>query len=160
MQIALLTRTALPLGPLPYGADGKIAHRTGLIPTMTWVPSSRPRVLCFSRDCMLGETRRDVLQRRYDAVFVGSPEELAALATGAPFDVIVLCHTLSVEDRAACFELAQSVWPFARFVSVTAREGDSQPPFQKTVLGFQGPVALLNSVQQLLEPTQPGISLS
>ncbi len=93
-----------------------------------------------------------VLQRRYDAVFVGSLEELAPLALGSAFDIIVLCHTLSVEERGVCVALAGDLWPAAKFVTVVARSGDRRPELGAVVVGLEGPQALLNIVQRLLEP--------
>ena len=47
----------LPLGLLPYDPYGTINPRTGVVSAMSSAPISRPRVLCFSRDRVLGETR-------------------------------------------------------------------------------------------------------
>lgn len=156
MHNALPIAEVLPLGSLPYGADGSASHSIGFVPSMNSVYSYRPRVLCFSQDRVLGTTRRAILQRQYDAVFVDNLQDLAALTTGVPFDVIVLCHTLSLDERIACFEVAQSAWPSARFVSITTRSRGGQPVKGAEVGGLEGPQALLSCVQQTLESTLPG----
>ena len=151
MHSASLMTEVLPSNPLPYFAPEGFTRSNYLGPVMNTSSISRPRVLCFSQDRVLGETRCAVLERRYDAVFVSTLEELVSLAYGAPFDVIVLCHTLSVEKRSKCLELAQAVWPSARIVSVAARSSDRQPEFGAIVFGLEGPAALLNCVQHVLK---------
>jgi hypothetical protein len=109
---------------------------------------------------VLGETRRLVLQVKYDTVLVCGLKELAFLASGAPFDAIVLCHTLTVDERIGCLGFAQGVWPSARIVSVACGSQDTPPEFGTVVFGLEGPEALLNSVQQMLALTLPAIAPS
>lgn len=148
----------VPLSSLPYGVYRTVSRSIKFESSMSSLSTHRPRVLCFSQDRVLGETRRAVLQRSYDAVFVSNLQELAASAAGEPFDVIVLCHTLSFEDRVACLKLAQTSWPLARFVSITTRNQDRQPVYGAAVGGLEGPQALLNCVQQTLQSTLPSMS--
>ena len=146
--------------PLPYVAHKGASPNLDRVPSMNSASIRRPRVLCFGQDTVLGETRRAVFEHRYDAVFVGSLEQLAFLAAGAPFDVIVLCHTLSLEQRLSCLELARDVWPQAGVVSVATRSTHGQTEFGSVVLGLDGPAALLNCIQQVLQLVRPGIGLS
>ena len=155
MHTAPLLTEVRPFGSLPYGTHDAVHHTIDFVPFMALLTTRRPRVLCFSQDRLLGETRRAVLQRSYDAVFVENLQELAALAEGPPFDVIVLCHTLSFEERVACLKLAQTVWPSARFISITTQSFGPRPVYGAAVTGLEGPQALLSCVQQTLQSAQP-----
>ncbi|MGI4826994.1 MAG: hypothetical protein ACRYFU_02220 [Janthinobacterium lividum] len=150
----------LPLGLLPYGFHGTTNRSLGLVPAMISTSNPRLRVLCFSQDRVLGETRRAVLESRYDTVYVGSLDEFAALASGAPFDAIVLCHTLSLHERARCLQIAKASWPSAGIISVTSSPGKRASEFGSVVFGLDGPEALLNSMHQMLNPNLPGIGAS
>lgn len=118
--------------------------------------SPRYRVLCFSRDRLLGETRTLVLQRYYETVYVGSLEECAALSSGPAFDAVVLCHSLSYEEYEGCIEIAELLWPQARIVSVAAGSGSVQLESTAVVPGLAGPRALLFTLQQVLQPIRSG----
>ena len=143
----------LPLSPLPYGAHGSVIDRIDLAPAMDSTPTPRARVLCFSRDRVLGESRRSVLQRRHDTVLVGCVEDIAALTLGAPFDVIVLCHTLSLQDCLACLDIVNHAWRAAGIISVASDVDRQARKFGTVVFGLEGPVALLNAVQHIFQST-------
>ncbi|MGI4827306.1 MAG: hypothetical protein ACRYFU_03815, partial [Janthinobacterium lividum] len=147
-------------GLLPYGFHGTTNRSLGLVSAMVSTSMPRLRVLCFSRDRVLGETRRAVLASQYDTVYVGSLDEFAALASGALFDAIVLCHTLSLPERTRCLQIAKASWPSAGIISVTSSPGKRASEFGSVVFGLDGPEALLNSMQQVLKPGLPGLGAS
>lgn len=109
----------------------------------------RPRVLCFSHDRILGDTRCAILQRSYDTVFVSSLDEVSCLLSASPFAVIVLCHTVSLEERQSCLALA---WRMAKVVLVASESERPQPEIDQIVLGLAGPERLLDAVRQVLRP--------
>ncbi len=108
-----------------------------------------PRVLCFSRDPRLLETRRQILATRYEAVTVGSIEEIMALATDEEFDVIVLCHTLSVEECDLSAQTVRVRWPGAKIVALSAEQGGCSEAADRIVRGLDGPRLLLDTIDQL-----------
>lgn len=122
--------------------------------------SPRYRVLCFSRDRLLGETRTLVLRRQYEAVYVSSLEEFAALFYGPEFDAVVLCHSLSFDEYERCREIVELLWPQAKIVSVAAGSGSVQLESAAVVPGLAGPRALLLTLQWVLQPTLSGIGPS
>lgn len=137
-------------------------HRPGFkdeprVPYMCTDHLPRFRVLCFSRDRILGESRNLVLQRQYEAVYVGSLEEFAALSSGPAFDAVVLCHSLSAEEYERCIEIAELLWPRAKIVSVVAGSGRVQLESAAVVPGLAGPRALLLALQRVLQPIHSGV---
>jgi hypothetical protein len=109
-----------------------------------------PRVLCFGRDPRLLETRRLVLARRFETVTVGSIEEMRALPVDEEFDVIVLCHSLSLEECDLSSELARARWERAKIVALSIEQGDCSLAADQTVRGLDGPRFLLSTIDHLV----------
>lgn len=147
------------LGALPYGTTTLLTNmlQNGIMPS---IAQPRPHVLCISRDRVLGETRRKILESRYTAVSVENLEDLTVLAAGEAFDAIVLCHTLSPDDCQRCLEMVHRLWPGAKVVSMTAGATQGRPMGDRVVSGLSGPLALLNAVQQVLQPALPAVGPS
>ncbi len=129
--------------PTTYGVDDPRTSRK----------QPRPRALCFSRDPMLGETRRKILQFQFDSVFVSSLGEVYRLDSAAPFHVIILCHSLFVAEREGCLAFAKRTWPRAKVVLVASESGPDEQGIDRKVVGTAGPEVLLCAVQQVLRPT-------
>ncbi len=148
-----LTITEVPsIGTLTYSAT-QVSTATLAGNKMNSCRPLRSRILCFSYDRILGETRRAVLQRRYDAVFVSSLHEVTDLISAPPFDAIVLCHTVPFDERQGCIAFAGRVWPMAKIILVASGNELLQPGIDRAVLGLAGPEKLLHAVQQVLRPT-------
>jgi len=64
-------------------------------------------VLVFSRDPLLLETRRLILEAFFQARGVGSVEDAQALLAMRRFDLIILCSTLSEQDCDRVLELVE-----------------------------------------------------
>ncbi len=149
---APLTITEVPLvGTLVYGAL-QVHTATLAGDTVNFCRPPRSRVLCFSHDLVLGETRRAILQHWHDAVFASSLDEVIHLISASPFDVIVLCHTVPFDERQSCLALAGRAWPIAKVILVASESVPPQPGVDQVVLGLAGPKQLLRAVQQVLQP--------
>jgi|SRR5579863_6177813 len=111
-----------------------------------------PRVLCFSRDPLLLKTREQVLSTRYEGVAVSSVEELKALDTDEGFDVVLLCHTLSVDECELSAQVVRVRWPHAKIVAMSLEQGGCFEAADRIVRGLDGPGLLLNTIDQLTAP--------
>lgn len=153
-----LTITEVFPSPLAYGEVPALRTKPAG-GTATSNKPSRSRVLCFSHDRMLGETRRAVLQRQYDAVFASSLDEVSQYVSAFPLEVMVLCHTLSLEERQRCLDIAGRASPMTKVVLVASESGPCPLGIAKVVLGLAGPEMLLNAVQQVLRPAVSFVDL-
>ena len=111
------------------------------------------RVLCFSRDPRLLETRHWVLEKRFDAVTIlsiAAMEQQSSL--GRSFDLVLLCHTLSAEECESAFAIARQSWPHAKILGLVASEPSAcDPPlFDGVVPGLDGPRVLLDKAAEML----------
>lgn len=109
-----------------------------------------PRVLCFSREAVLLETRQQVLNKRYSVVGVNSVEEMMALDPGLEFDVVILCHTLSVNDCDFSTQFVRARWPGAKIVALSVEQKSCSEIADRVVRGLDGPRFLLNTIDQLV----------
>jgi DNA-binding NarL/FixJ family response regulator len=107
------------------------------------------RVLCFSRDPLLLESRQQVLATKYESVTVGTTEEMMALASCVQFDVIVFSHTISAEECDLCAEIVRTRWPEAKIVALSAEQEGCSEAADRVVRGLDGPRVLLNAIDQL-----------
>ncbi len=151
MHIALTITEMSFLDALGYGAVPECTPRPGANPALTSPKSFRSRVLCCSRDRLLGETRCAILQGRYDATFLSSFEAWHTLSS-TRFDVVVLCHTLSPGERQLWLELVRAISPLAKIVFIASGATAQAPDCDRVVLGLAGPGALLKGVEELLQP--------
>jgi hypothetical protein len=113
----------------------------------------RPRVLCFSRDQSLLETRGAVLATRYQTVTVMSVEEIYALQPDIQFDVVVLCHSLSDTDCDVASAIARQWWPQAKILGLATSRSGCSTSADGVVQTADGPCALLRAVDSLIRPS-------
>jgi hypothetical protein len=111
-----------------------------------------PRIVCFSRDVTLCQTRRWILQRRYDTTCILSLEELQELEVFEAFDAVIFCHSLSPAERHLGIEIARVRWPDAKIVTLAASSLDyfSGEDSDEVVMSSQGPEVLMYTVAQML----------
>jgi hypothetical protein len=109
----------------------------------------RSRVLCLSRDPNLLRTRQMILASRYDAMAAGSVEQLAEVAPGQEFDVILLCHTFSSEECRVIEQIARGRWPHAKIMAIAGERPDCSNYADFTVRGLDGPGKLLGALEHL-----------
>lgn len=73
------------------------------------------RVLMFGRDVMLLDTRRMVLQSAGYEVSTGTQlSELDRAVSLRSFDLLILCHTLALDECGRALALSLCRWPFMR----------------------------------------------
>jgi hypothetical protein len=117
----------------------------------------RARVFCLSRDQRLLETRGMVLAKRYDAITVGSIEEMWALPVASAFDVVVLCHSLSAEECDLSASIARERWPQAKILALSVDSSSCWTFADQVVRGLDGPSVLVQTIDRLLR-SRPGLS--
>lgn len=118
------------------------------------LPSAKSRVICCGLDLQLLRTRTQVLTRTYDAVEVSSVAELEALPAEPPFQLVLFCHTLSLDQSEAFAATAQRRWPQAKIMALTS--GVSGAPYEQAdafVTSAQGPAVLLKAIDLLIRRT-------
>lgn len=115
-------------------------------------PKHKSRVLCFGRDLDLLRTRTQVLARKYDAVELSDVDELECLPAEPAFDLVLLCHSVSLEDCRTSAEIVRDRWPQAKVMALTT--GASRVPYGEAdavIMSLQGPVVLLRAIDLLMQ---------
>ncbi len=108
--------------------------------------SDRPEVLSFGVDPVLNRTRRLILQPIFDVYVASTLAEAASWLQERQFRVVLLCHTLTLDDARTALELAHTLHPEARILAL--EEGHPRlwlrAPHQEVRL--DGPADLLRKV--------------
>lgn len=110
-------------------------------------------LLCIGRDELLLETRLRVLSLRYLARGARNIEEMNDVIA-EHFDLILFCHSLSDEQRDTAVVFARKNWPNAKLLGISEMDTEwRRGIFDAEVGAWEGPDALLRSVEQLLSST-------
>lgn len=108
-----------------------------------------PSILCLGNDLALLQTRKLVLETQFDVKHCSNAKEAIQLWPACPFELLVLCHTLSDEECAAAEAYADSRTPAAHLLALQA--GRSAFSKRARILrNLDGPEPLLNAVRELL----------
>src|SRR5213595_1325421 len=75
-----------------------------------------PQVLVVSRDQMLLHTRQLILGAFFEVRGAGRIREAEALLATQPFELIILCYTLSVAECQQVLELVANLKPHPRIL--------------------------------------------
>ena len=111
-----------------------------------------PLLLCLSQDPTLLATRSLVLATRYRVCAVSVLGDLEALPTSCAFQLLVLCHTLTVDECAWSLCVALRRWPDIKVLSLTQTVSESAPCERDlTVAASRGPDILLQCVADLIQ---------
>jgi hypothetical protein len=94
-----------------------------------------------------------VLAKHYDAVLVGSLEEMRALPADKQFDVVVLCHSLSSDECDLAAAIVRDRWPAAKILALSVERSSCWTSADRIVRGLDGPSALLQAIDRLLQPS-------
>ena len=133
---------------------------------------SSPNLLCFSKNPELLDLRRRVLATRYDVTAVNSLQQIEALPTGSVFDVLVLCHSLSILECSRGSRLARCRWPDIKVLAITLGTFESQGIEADISVGsLRGPIAMFGQISQparsaaslievLVETRESGVTLA
>ena len=113
-----------------------------------------PKIVIFSHDVRLAETRGWVLQKAGFRVvqardLAGAGESLAA--EGA--ELVILCHTLTPEDQQRALTSIHKLRPQARtLVMVGESPSFEEDPHVAILSAFAGPKALIDATRKLAMP--------
>ena len=110
-------------------------------------------LLISGTDAQLLSLRKSVLsQAGFSVHTVTQFQNLAALPAEAPIELVILCHTLSDEQRCAVVDTLLVRWPNAKVIALTRLDkgGDDSASGFITVSGFD-PRDLIAKCHQLLD---------
>ena len=113
-----------------------------------------PAILCLGNDASLLQTRTMVLQTRFGVSHCSTPSEAAARWPGCPFEVIVLCHTLSDREFDEAERYAQQRTPPAHLLALQAVRPVHSSRSARAVRNLDGPEPLLRAVTELIRASQ------
>ena len=109
-------------------------------------------VVCVGHDKLLLQTRALVLGTYFHVEMAATLKSLAALAERHTYALVVLCQTLSWEERFLATEMVHKMWPEARVLEVssavyTVSAGENN----EVIVGLDGPAVLLEAAGRLLD---------
>jgi hypothetical protein len=131
-----------------YGYDSvPQSLRTG-VSTMT----SPASILLYGRDPQLLYTRRWVLERSGARVWTATDlSDFDQIALDEPIDLIILCHSLLMEECGRALALASKRWPDSQSLVLTWGQSGGQPGFAGQIAdAVRGPAFLLQTVAKLI----------
>ncbi len=116
---------------------------------MTTTPAS---VLVFGRDYQLVHTRGLILEK---AGFPFEPPprlpDIQQLLSEPSMDVMLLCHSLSIQECAEALAIAHKRWPTIQTIALVSGSSDCGSQSVDTVMeAADGPVKLVNAVRRQL----------
>ena len=114
--------------------------------------SSQASILLFGHDSQLLETRRLVLERSGHRVCLAADlTTLARLASDAQFDLLIFCHTISMEECGRAIALIHTYCRHVQSILLAAGQSAcSQQPLSYVVETVKGPENLLNAIAQIV----------
>lgn len=119
--------------------------------------SSQTSILIYGRDTRLLETRRWVLERA--GYWVSQATELSSLMSLVPLEhvsLLILCHTLSMEECGRALALVQVRWPQVQTVTLIAGDaGCRLTPSSEWVDSREGPKRLVDAIASLIRFKAP-----
>ena len=109
------------------------------------------RVLVFSRDPMLLETRQLILEAFFQVRGAATLEDAEALLAMGPFDLIILCSTLSEPEFKQIFEVVEFQKRQPQILIVSALGWERLPHMPDHVHSVEpGPYQLLKRSAEIL----------
>lgn len=109
------------------------------------------RVLLFSRDRVLLQTRQLVLGAFFDVHAAGRTQEVEKLLRSYKYDLLVLCYTLSDSDRAWLSSTLQDQDYQPKVLSLLSAHSNSMPsPGDRTHMREAGPFYLLKRTAEII----------
>lgn len=113
--------------------------------------NSHARVLVVSRDEMLLRSREMILGAFFRVEGAGRFTEARALLRGAPFDLVVLCHSLTSIECEQLAALARRQNPRPQVLAMSASSHVSIKPWADKQLGVDaGPYGLVKKCAEML----------
>src|SRR3974390_592022 len=113
--------------------------------------NSQSRVLVVSRDEMLLRTRQMILGTFFAVRGAGRFSEAKALLDGNRFDLLVLCHSLTVDECEKLCLLARQQNPRPLVLAMSASSHAATRPWADKQIGVdEGPYGLLKKCAEML----------
>ena len=113
--------------------------------------STHSQILVVSRDQMLLQTRRLILGTYFDVEAAGRISEAGAILSKHDFDLIVLCDTLSEQERQQIAEMIRDQDPHPTVMSLLAPGTTSAPTEVGRKIALPGgPLQLLRECADVL----------
>lgn len=113
--------------------------------------SCHARVLLFSRDRVLLQTRQLVLGAFFDVHAAGRAQEVEKLLRSYRYDLLVLCYTLSDADRAWLSSALQAQKYQPKVLSLISAQSKLFPsPGDRTHMREAGPFYLLKRTAEIV----------
>jgi hypothetical protein len=122
-----------------------------------YTPQRPYNVVSFGHELELLRSRTLVLARLYTARMVSRLGELRKELKDEPVDLIILCHTLSEEERRIVIEAASRKSPPKPVLLLVKDRNDRQVWRNSFVVGL-GPAALLTTVASILHAEVPAVA--
>lgn len=118
---------------------------------------SAASVLLFGKDTHLLRTRRWLVESAGFQVFATDQFlTLNQIFTEHPVDVLILCHSLSFEERERAKAIAQAHASMTKvLVLVSTEAGASAQSSERMLSTAEGPKRLLDAVEQLAQSRVP-----
>jgi len=116
-------------------------------------PSSNPiPILVFGRDAFLLDTRAMVLENAgFNVIKTNGVADAEAILETQDVALVVLCHTLSGENREAVVKHANSLKPVVKTLLLTASAPVRLEAAPTAILSaFDGPETLVETVDNLM----------
>lgn len=111
----------------------------------------RLQIVCYGRDQALQHSRKMVLLTRFRTEVAGDLKTLSAKLASPGCDLVILCHSLSVEFAQQACDLVRATSPATKIlVLITGRTKVTLSPCPAEFLATEGPGALLGRVSQML----------
>jgi len=109
-------------------------------------------ILIVGHDEHLLSTRQWVLQTRgYQVLTVQQPEAVQEVPLSAPMRLVVLCHTLTEEEKQSAGSIAAERWPGVKLLALAGEAGRHPTGLLGQLLHtMDGPAKLLSMVTNLV----------
>ena len=111
-------------------------------------------ILCVGHDKLLLQTRALVLERMFHVEIASTLKKVATLPNDPYFGLILLCHSLSWQERFLASQMAREKWQDIHVLEVASSDHDAAAA-EDTVLGLDGPLALIEAVCRVLRRPVP-----
>ena len=110
------------------------------------------RILLVSRDPMVLQTRKLMLGAYFDVSAAGRVLEAKIILAERPFDLIVLCYTLTDDDCQKILDASRLHCSDAKILMLTVTGGAASPSAMDSYLlpAEQGPFVLVKKSAELL----------
>jgi DNA-binding NtrC family response regulator len=112
-----------------------------------------PSILVFGRDPLLLETRRLVLEQAgFHVLSVADSAGVEKIVLAQPISLLVLCHSITDEERESVLKSAHSRRPDMKNIVLTTGTSVSRPGKNyEFVNAYDGPRSLISTVERLLK---------